>query len=327
MHQTLQPAFAGFYTGLKRERSSSVEDACDYQDASAVEAAEMLFNLASGTAGKRNRMASDGFNSGPNGVDSGLDEEEEAPQPPCSSSSMSGASGGAIQNAPRRASPAGPDSAASPSPSPKAAAPVATTTRSYVWRGPKRLGSGMLCPGQMVLSSDPDEEDESPSAAPAGPSAAGLVVLPAAIAPAGSGDRADRDKEWAALTTWLRMNLHHPRTTKREVLFLGQHVEGRGWNFFLNPALGWNDVSPETKMRLRTLPQETELAFSRKYPNKPPRDWVKKTQKYRPPGCSVTYAVPLADLVYSLTSIYYKFEGRPGRGESGGASRAGSGEL
>lgn len=30
-----------------------------------------------------------------------------------------------------------------------------------------------------------------------------------------------------------------------------------GWVFFLNPALVWDDVSPETKMRLRTLPQET----------------------------------------------------------------------
>ncbi len=31
----------------------------------------------------------------------------------------------------------------------------------------------------------------------------------------------------------------------------------RGWQFFLNPALSWADVSPETKLRLRTLPQET----------------------------------------------------------------------
>ncbi len=36
-----------------------------------------------------------------------------------------------------------------------------------------------------------------------------------------------------------------------------------------------------------------------KYPNKPARDWVKKSQKYRPPGSSVTYSVPLADMVRS----------------------------
>ncbi|EFJ40491.1 hypothetical protein VOLCADRAFT_119952, partial [Volvox carteri f. nagariensis] len=119
-------------------------------------------------------------------------------------------------------------------------------------------------------------------------------------ASADAGERSDRDKEWAALTTWLRMNLHQPRTAKREVLFLGRHNEDRGWHFFLNPALLWDDVSQETKMRLRTLPRETELAFARKYPGKPCRDWVKKTQKYRPPGCPVTYAVPLADMPVHL---------------------------
>ena len=30
-------------------------------------------------------------------------------------------------------------------------------------------------------------------------------------------------KEWAALTTWIRMNLHQPRTNKRKVLFVGHH--------------------------------------------------------------------------------------------------------
>jgi len=34
----------------------------------------------------------------------------------------------------------------------------------------------------------------------------------------GPGDVKDeRDKEWAALTTWIRMNLHQPRTAKRKV--------------------------------------------------------------------------------------------------------------
>ena len=31
----------------------------------------------------------------------------------------------------------------------------------------------------------------------------------------------------------------------------------RGWTFDLNPGLAWHDVSPETKLRLKTLPQET----------------------------------------------------------------------
>jgi hypothetical protein len=44
-----------------------------------------------------------------------------------------------------------------------------------------------------------------------------------------TGQDADQDakdeltKEWAALTTWIRMNLHQPRTNKRKVLFVGHH--------------------------------------------------------------------------------------------------------
>lgn len=75
--------------------------------------------------------------------------------------------------------------------------------------------------------------------------------------PSGSG-KGDRDKEWAALTTWLRMNLHQPRTQKRVVLFTGSYIEhARRWEFILNPELTWDDVSPETRVRLRTLPDET----------------------------------------------------------------------
>ncbi len=78
---------------------------------------------------------------------------------------------------------------------------------------PLQLGPKVnVCPSQ-VLSSDPDDEEEAGGAA--------------AAVGAGDPSRVDRDKEWAALTTWLRMNLHHPRTVKREVLFLGKHVEGR----------------------------------------------------------------------------------------------------
>jgi hypothetical protein len=38
----------------------------------------------------------------------------------------------------------------------------------------------------------------------------------------------DNGKEWAALTTWLRMNLHHPRTNKRVILFLGHQEPSTG---------------------------------------------------------------------------------------------------
>jgi hypothetical protein len=38
-------------------------------------------------------------------------------------------------------------------------------------------------------------------------------------------------KEWAAMTTWIRMNLHRPRTARRKVLFVGHHHT-------LHPVLG-----------------------------------------------------------------------------------------
>ena len=40
-------------------------------------------------------------------------------------------------------------------------------------------------------------------------------------APPGAKD--ELAKEWAALTTWIRMNLHQPRTARRKVLFVGHH--------------------------------------------------------------------------------------------------------
>lgn len=170
---------------------------------------------------------------------------------------------------------------------------LASATRSYVWRGPSRklsaptplplgLGGAVGCSG----SSDPDGACSDRE---------------------GGGES---DKDWAALTTWLRMNLHHPRTAKRQVLFVGtqQAHDGRRWLFQLNPALTWDDVSAETKLRLRSLPQETEVAFSRKYPGKPGCEWVHKTQKYRPPGCSSTFLVPLCDMIHSLGAIYQAHE-------------------
>jgi hypothetical protein len=44
-------------------------------------------------------------------------------------------------------------------------------------------------------------------------------------------EKCENDKEWAALTTWIRMNLHQPRTNKRKVLFVGHHPK-------LNPVKG-----------------------------------------------------------------------------------------
>ncbi|GLI67728.1 hypothetical protein VaNZ11_011927 [Volvox africanus] len=269
-------------------------------DPTTAEVAEMLFSLR---AGKRDRST---FESSPG---TSRYEEEEIPLNPEERSSSS--SGSACSTLPKV-----PCKALMATSSSQHILPLAT--RSYVWRGPKRslLNTKLTntCPAQL-MSSDPDEDDVCGLNLGHMP---GHLATAIDAAGAGVGERGHRDKEWAALTTWLRMNLHQPRTAKREVLFLGRHTEERGWHFFLNPALGWGDVSVETKMRLRTLPQETELAFMRKYPGKPGRDWVKKTQKYKPPGCVVTYAVPLADMIYSLTAIYYRFEGRPGIGTSSG---------
>ncbi|KAF6257608.1 hypothetical protein COO60DRAFT_1211869 [Scenedesmus sp. NREL 46B-D3] len=94
------------------------------------------------------------------------------------------------------------------------------------------------------------------------------------------------------------MNLHHPRTAKKLVLFVGQEDEPtRSWSFCLNPGLAWSDVSLETRLRLRTLPVEAERAFSLKYPQRPRHEWGDKLQKYRPSGSSSTVGVSLRDLV------------------------------
>ena len=89
------------------------------------------------------------------------------------------------------------------------------------------------------------------------------------------------------LTTWLRMNIHHPRTAKKLILFVGQRDAASGrWAFRLHPQLCWADVSPDTRQRLRHLPAEAQQAFARKYPGRPPADWRLKSQRYKPPGSS-----------------------------------------
>ena len=120
----------------------------------------------------------------------------------------------------------------------------------------------------------------------------------------------EQDKEWAALTTWLRMNLHQLRTSKRQVLFTADSpAPGQPWVFQLNPNLTWDDINEDTKLRLKTLPEETEAAYARKYPKRPSSEWQHKTQKYRPQCSTSTVQVPLGEMVNSLRDIYFVQEG------------------
>lgn len=179
----------------------------------------------------------------------------------------------------------------------------------------------------------------------------------------GGGVRSELAKEWAALTTWVRMNLHQPRTAKRKVLFVGHHptlhpVPGAEANvrpraaaagtkraaeeaeeprarktqrreeaepsrfklrerrreeedfvFVLNPELRWSDVGHDTRVRMRTLVEETMDIFGRKYAKRRPEDWEKKLQKYRPPGTGKTFNVPLGNVVRGIQDAYFLFSG------------------
>jgi len=174
----------------------------------------------------------------------------------------------------------------------------AAPRRKYTWRSFHHRGK--VAPEEAQSS----EDDMTPAE-----QTMPMCQLPTdEDAPSGSSHK-ERDKEWAALTTWLRMNLHQPRTNKRVVLFTAEHpLPGQPWVFHLNPALTWDDVSEETKLRLKTLPEETEAAFSHKYPGRPSAEWQSKTQKYRPVGESTTIQVPLGEMVYSLRDMYSLFE-------------------
>ncbi|GFH10538.1 uncharacterized protein HaLaN_05865 [Haematococcus lacustris] len=120
---------------------------------------------------------------------------------------------------------------------------------------------------------------------------------------AGGDEEGGSDKGWAALTTWLRSNLHQPRTAKRQILFVGhQQADTRQWHFHLNPNLSWCDVLPETKLRLRTLDQEVVMAFRAKYPTRPEHEWRRKCQRYRPPGATTAIDVPMGDLASELAA-------------------------
>uniref|UniRef100_A0A7S1SU11 Uncharacterized protein n=1 Tax=Tetraselmis chuii TaxID=63592 RepID=A0A7S1SU11_9CHLO len=169
--------------------------------------------------------------------------------------------------------------------------------RKYTWRSFHHRG-------KVVEEQQSEEESDKASECPE-------AVHPVSTdedSPSGSSHK-ERDKEWAALTTWLRMNLHQPRTNKRVVLFTADHpAPGQPWVFHLNSQLSWDDVSEETKLRLKTLPEETEAAFAHKYPSRPSHEWQAKTQKYRPVGESATIQVPLGEMVYSLRDMYALFE-------------------
>eukprot|EP00887_Chlorella_sp_A99_P007543 scaffold28.g7543.t1 len=151
----------------------------------------------------------------------------------------------------------------------RAGAPVVAPRRPYTWRGAARRHH------------QPASDSTRPAAAGAG---AAEAPLEAGAAAAGDDARREGEKEWAALTTWLRMNIHRPRTAKRAVQFLGaRDGEGR-WAFGLNPALAWRDLSADTRARLRGLVDEAAGAFRRKYPKRPPAHWQLKSQARRPPG-------------------------------------------
>jgi hypothetical protein len=100
------------------------------------------------------------------------------------------------------------------------------------------------------------------------------------------------------------------RTAKRVVPFLGNYdgTSGR-WTFRLNPALGWSDLSADTRQRLRHLPAEAQQAFAAKYPARPLQSWRDKSQKYKPPHSSKAHLVLLEDLVLSLHAVYMQHEG------------------
>ena len=51
-----------------------------------------------------------------------------------------------------------------------------------------------------------------------------------------------------------------PRTAKKVVLFVGQRDGSGRWEFGLNPALTWADVSVDTKLRLRDLLCEAQVS-------------------------------------------------------------------
>lgn len=170
--------------------------------------------------------------------------------------------------------------------------------RTYTWRG---VSSRRAEKQQRQL--DALQQQATEAAAPEAAAVAALEMEEASSCKEGA-------RAWAALTTWLRMNIHNARTAKKVVLFVGQRAASGGrWAFALNPSLTWADVSPETRQRLQHLPQEAAQAFRSKYPTRSPEDWRLKSQKYKPPGTAQTSLVLLEDLVLSLHKVWQQHEG------------------
>ena len=116
----------------------------------------------------------------------------------------------------------------------------------------------------------------------------------------GRGKRAEWERGWWERDCWER-GVPYGRGLARSEWQAGWHVALSPHSaaapstflpHFLLPLL--NTATPPCYL---PPPTPQELAFARKYPSKPPRDWVKKSQKYRAPGGAVTHAVPLADMV------------------------------
>jgi hypothetical protein len=237
----------------------------------------------------------------------------------------------------------------------------------------------MIFPGESLPGSSPTSDDEFDSGTVQGvrnvvDEQMNLGKSKKSTGPRGFYDTSGADeghppgakdelaKEWAALTTWIRMNLHQPRTTQRKVLFVGHHptlhpvledvrekeekgIEGKegktvkvgskrnsnaaglgssskptklmhvrggvrkedDFQFVLNPDLDWSDVGHDTRIRMKTLVQETMDIFQRKYKKRKPWEWERKVQKYRPPGSGKTFSVPLGCVVRGIQEAYFIF--------------------
>jgi len=63
---------------------------------------------------------------------------------------------------------------------------------------------------------------------------------------------------------------------------------GSGFVFVLNPELDWNDVSFDTRVRMKTLVAETGDTFAHKYKKRKSGDWVGCCKLRRVDSCVET---------------------------------------
>ena len=128
-------------------------------------------------------------------------------------------------------------------------------------------------------------------------------VRPRAAA-AGTKRAAEEAEEPPARKTQRREEAEPSRFKLRE-----RRREEEDFVFVLNPELRWSDVGHDTRVRMRTLVEETMDIFGRKYAKRRPEDWEKKLQKYRPPGTGKTFNVPLGNVVRGIQDAYFLFSG------------------